>query len=395
LSGRVRSVSRTIFAGHASLLKITPAKYALIRHLLRPARGGAAAVLIVFAMLLAIASKAGLIRGLVMTVFLASWFFKYAYVLFDHTVRGFDEPPVLDVDMLNPLNEQRPFAQVVILVLIYFAVTYVKHALGSAVASIVAVAAILLAPASVAVLGLESNVIKAANPVAWVRMVLGLGPMYLLVLIVIAGYGLLIAFMAHWELWLSVQIATFLFGVLSVFSVLGGALYERRHELGLEAWASPELIEERRKAQELRQSEYEVTAAYGQMRAGSHTQAWETLQTWLSSRAHAPDDYRWLCGRVALWGDPRYVTRLTEEYVDRLLALKRNGEALDVVAARLTEDPGFRPKSAVATLQIARFAAGGGGKPPVARALLADFSTRFAGDRCVPAASALARELAP
>src|SRR5580693_8707425 len=92
-----------------------------IRHLLRPARGGAAAVLIVFAMLLAIASKAGLIRGLVMTVFLASWFFKYAYVLFDHTVRGFDEPPVLDVDMLNPLNEQRPFAQVVILVLIYFA----------------------------------------------------------------------------------------------------------------------------------------------------------------------------------------------------------------------------------------------------------------------------------
>jgi hypothetical protein len=389
------SVSRTIFIGHAILPKIAPPKYAVIRHLLRPARGGAAAVLIVFAMLLAIASKAGLIRGLVMTVFLASWFFKYAYVLFDHTVRGFDEPPVLDVDMLNPLNEQRPFAQVVILVLIYFAVSYVKQALGSAVASILAVAAILLAPASVAVLGLESNVIKAANPVAWVRMVLGLGPMYLLVLIVIAGYGLLIAFMAHWELWLSVQIATFLFGVLSVFSVLGGALYERRHELGLEAWASPELIQERRKAQELRQSEYEVTAAYGQMRAGSHTQAWDTLQTWLSSRAHAPDDYRWLCGRVALWGDPRYVTRLTEEYVDRLLALKRNGEALDVVAARLTEDPGFRPKSAVATLQIARFAAGGGGKPPVARALLADFSTRFAGDRCVPAASALARELAP
>jgi hypothetical protein len=377
------------------LLKIASLKSAVIRHLLRPARGGAAAVLIVFAVLLAIASKAGLIRGLVMTVFLASWFFKYAYVLFDHTVRGFDEPPTLDIEMLNPLNEQRPLAQVVILALVYIAVTYVKHTLGSAVAGILAVAAILLAPASVAVLGLESNVIKAANPVAWVRLVIGLGPMYLLVLLVIGGYGLLIVFLSRWEVWLAVQVATFLFGVLSVFSVLGGALYERRNELGLEAWASPELIEERRKAQELRQSEYQVTEAYGQMRAGSHTQAWATLQTWLSSRGHALEDYRWLCPRAAAWGDPRYVTRLTEEYVDRLLVLKRNGEALDVVAARLTEDPNFRPKSAVATLQIARFAAGGAGKPQVARALLADFSARFAGDRCVPAAAELARQLGP
>jgi hypothetical protein len=367
----------------------------VIRHLLRPARGGAAAVLIVFAVLLAIASVAGLVRGLVITFFVASWFFKYAYVLFDHTVRGFDEPPTLDVDMLNPLNEQRPLAQVVILVLVYFAVTYVKHTLGSAVAGILTVAAILLAPASVAVLGLESNIIKAANPVAWVRLVLGLGPMYLLVLLVIAGYGLLIVFLSRWEVWLAVQVATFLFGVLSVFSVLGGALYERRNELGLEAWASPELVEERRKAQELRQSEYQVTEAYGQMRAGSHTQAWATLQTWLSSRGHVLEDYRWLCPRAAAWGDPRYVTRLTEEYVDRLLVLKRNGEALDVVAARLTEDPNFRPKSAVATLQIARFAASGAGKPQVARALLADFSARFPGDRCVPAAAELARQLAP
>jgi hypothetical protein len=377
------------------LLKIAPPKSAVIRHLLRPARGGAAAVLIVFAVLLTIASVAGLVRGLVIAFFVASWFFKYAYVLFDHTVRGFDEPPVLDVDMLNPLNEQRPLAQVVILALLFVAVTYVRHTLGSTVAAIITVAAILLAPASVAVLGLESNIIRAANPVAWVRMVLGLGPMYLLVLSIIAGYGLLIGLLSRWELWLSVQIAIFMFGILSVFSVLGGALYERRHELGLEAWASPELIEGRRKAQELRQSENEATEAYGQMRAGSHTQAWATLQTWLSSRGHAPDDYRWLCGRVTVWGDPRYVTRLTEEYVDRLLVLKRNGEALDVVAARLTADPGFRPKSAVATLQIARFAATGAGKPQVARALLADFSARFAGDPCVSAASALARELEP
>jgi hypothetical protein len=364
----------------------------IISHLLRPARGGAAGVLIVFALLLSIAAKAGLM-GIPMAFILTSWFFKYAYILFDHTVRGFDEPPTLDIQMLNPLDEQRPLAQVVILGLIYAAVYFAQRTMGPTLALVLAVVAALFLPASVAILGLERNIFKAVYPVAWVRMVLGLGPMYALVLAIIGGYSLLIALASRWELWLPVQIAIYMFCILSIFSVLGGALYERRHELGLETWVSPERTEELRRKQDLRDSEKEVTEAYGQMRVGSHTQAWQLLQTWLTARGNAPDDYRWLCGRVVAWGDPRYVTRLTEDYVDRLLALQRNGEALDVVARRLTDDPSFRPKSAAATLQIARIAAGGGGTPRVARTLLADFPARFAGDPSVAAAHALARHL--
>jgi hypothetical protein len=364
----------------------------IIRHLLRPTRGGAAAVLIVFAVLLAIAAKVG-IAGIPLALILTSWFFKYAYILFDHTVHGFDEPPTLDIHMLNPIDEQRPLAQVAILGLIYLAVKFARDTMGSTVAAVIAVLAALLLPASVAVLGLEGNIFKAAYPVAWVRMVVKLGPMYALVLAVIAGYSLLIVLLGRWELPLPVQIAIFMFCILSVFSVLGGALYERRHELELETYVSPERTQERMQAQELRQSEYEVTEAYGQMRAGSHAGAWQLLQAWLTRRGHAPDDYRWLCSRVASWGDPRYLTRLTEEHVDRLLTLKRSGEALDVVARRLADDPSFRPKTAATTLQIARIAAGGGGAPRVARTLLADFPTRFAGDPTVAAAAVLAREL--
>jgi hypothetical protein len=364
----------------------------IIQHLIRPTRGGAAGVLIVFAFLLYIAANGGLM-GIPLAFIITSWFFKYAYILFDHTVRGFDEPPTLDIQMLNPLDEQRPLAQVVILGLIYAAVKFAQQMMGSTVAIVIAVMAALLLPASVAILGLERNILKAAYPVAWVRMVLGLGPQYALVLSIIAGYSLLIVLLGRWELWLPVQIAIFMFCILSVFSVLGGALYERRHELGLETWASPERTEELERKRELRQSENDVTEAYGQMRAGSHTQAWQRLQTWLTVRSHAPEDYRWLCSCVASWGDPRYVTRLTEDYVDRLLQLNRNGEALDVVARRLADDPSFRPKSAAATLQIARLAVAGGGTPRVARMLLADFPTRFAGDPSVAAAAALARHL--
>jgi hypothetical protein len=364
----------------------------ILPHLLRPARGGAAGVLIVFAILLSVAANAGLM-GIPLAFILTSWFFKYAYILFDHTVRGFDEPPTLDIQMLNPLDEQRPLAQVVILALIYAAVEFARRTMNPTAALGIAVVAALFLPASVAILGLEQNIFKAAYPVAWVRMVWRLGPMYAVVLAIIAGYALLITLLGRWALWLPVQIALFMFCILSIFSVLGGALYERRHELGLETWVSPERTEELERKRDLRQSEQEVTEAYGQMRVGSHTQAWQLLQVWLTARGNAPEDYRWLCGRVVAWGDPRYITRLTEDYVERLLALKRTGEALDVVSARLTHDPAFRPKTAAATLQIARIAAAGGGTPRVARTLLTDFPARYAGDPSVPAAAALARHL--
>jgi hypothetical protein len=273
----------------------------IISHLLRPARGGAAGVVMVFAVLLSIASKAGLL-GIPLALILTSWFFKYAYILFDHTVRGFDEPPALDIQMLNPLDEQRPLAQVAILGLIYAGVYFAERLLGPIPALVIAVAAALFLPASAAILGLEHNVFKAAYPVAWLRMVSGLGPMYALVLAIIGGYSLLIAFAGRWELWLPVQIAIYMFCILSIFSVLGGALYERRHELGLETWASPERTQELQRKQDLRDSDEVVTEAYGQMRAGSHTQAWQQLQTWVTARGNAPDDYRWLCGRIATWG---------------------------------------------------------------------------------------------
>src|SRR3979411_426592 len=103
----------------------------LLTTLLRPTRGGAAGVLIVFAVLLSMASHAGLM-GLPMALILTSWFFKYAYVLLDHTARGFDEPPTLDIEMVNPFNEQRPLAQIAILGLIYLGVHFAQASLGAA-----------------------------------------------------------------------------------------------------------------------------------------------------------------------------------------------------------------------------------------------------------------------
>jgi hypothetical protein len=364
----------------------------LLHHLLRPARGGAVAVIGVFAVLLWLASNAGLM-GIPLAFVLGSWFFKYAYILFDHVVRGVDEPPTLDISMMNPIDEQRPLAQLAILLSLGAGIglAAVKFSLGLAEA--LAVLAILVLPASVAILGLEGNMLKAIYPVALARMIAGLGTMYAAVLGFIACAVIAVSLIGKLNLWLPVQLSLSMFAVLSIFSGLGGALYERRHELGLETWHSPERTAEKERQVELRDSVNTVTEAYGQVRVSAHTKAWAMLQAWLASRDHAPEDYRWLIERVAAWPDSRYATRLSEEYVDRLLQLKRTGAALDAVRERLRVDKAFRPKSAAATLQIARLAAHGSGASGVARVLLSDFSARFAGDPLVEPANALARHL--
>jgi hypothetical protein len=350
-------------------------------------------VILVFAFLLAICANSAFLLGLPLALIVSSWFFKYAYILFDHTSRGFDEPPVLDIKMLNPLDEQRPAGQVLILLLLGGLVVLAQMYLGPFVAAILTLALLFFLPASIAILGLESNILKAAYPVAWVRMIQGLGPLYPLILMLIVAEFALMGLLIRLNLWTAVQIAIDMFGVLSIFSVLGGALYERRHEMGLETWVSPERTEELERKKALKQDEHLITEAYGLMRADSHLKSWELMQGWLNSRGHMPDDYRWLCEHVHSWDDPRYITRLTEERIARLLILKKSGEALDVVAHRLKSDPAFRPKTAADTLALAQLAARGGGAPRVARTLLSDFATRFPGDPRISIADALARHL--
>lgn len=366
----------------------------LLHHLTRPARGGAAAVVVVFAFLLLMAARAGLI-GIPLALLITSWFFKYAYVLFDHTVRGFDEPPTLDIQMMNPVDEQRPLGQVVILGLLGYAVYQTQLHFGTPAAVALAGVCLFFLPASVAILGLESNLLKAAYPVYWFNLVRGLGFLYGAVLLLILAYALGLKLLWALGLWLPVEVVIGMFAVLSVFSFLGGALYERRHELDLETWTSPERTTALEQEQTQRENDKHVLDAYGLMRAGAHVKSFQMLEDWLKSRGNTPEDYGWLCERTLSWDDPRYVTRLTEQYVARLLTLKRTGEALDVVIQRLNLDPAFRPKSAADTLSIAQLAARGGGASKVARTLLTDYAARFAGDPRVAAAQALREHLAP
>jgi hypothetical protein len=371
---------------------MSPTYRNLFRHLVRPVRGGAAMLVIVFAFLISISLMS--LFGLPLLLILCSWFFKYAYVLFDHTVRGFDEPPVLDASMVNPISEQRPLAQLGILVVLGSIITFANIYVGFAFAAVLTCAVLFFLPASIAILGLESNPFKAMYPVAWLKMMHGLGPLYAFVLEVIAAEVVLLFVLHHVGVWAVLLTALDMFAVLSIFSLLGGALYERRHEMGLDTYTSPEQDAERERKQEVRDNDKMVTEAYGLMRADAHLKSWELMQNWLASRGDEPHDLGWLCERVAAWDDPRYLVRMTEEHIARLVVLKKNSEAIAVLSKRIGADPTFRPKTAADTLLLAQYAVRGGGAPRLARTLLSDFSTRFPGDPRVGIADALAQQIA-
>ncbi len=183
-----------------------------------------------------------------------------------------------------------------------------------------------------------------------------------------------------------------LFAILSIISMLGGAVYTRRDELGIEAWHSPERREERQRREALKKNEQVIDLAFNQARLGAHVNATKILIEWLKSRGSSPEDFHWLCMRLASWGDARHLKRITAEYVDRLLHLRRNSDALDLVGQRIMTHPDFRPSNAATTLIIAQIAARGG-SPRLARALLADFAARYAGEPSVAAAVRLAHEM--
>jgi hypothetical protein len=222
-------------------------------HLLRPTRAAAAAVIVVFSVILSIALHGGLHPHVVVLQIRV------------HPVRSHGVGPRGAADsrhqMLNPLDEQRPLAQVLILGSIYAAVKFIEGTWDAGPAAVLAALGALAFPASVAVMGLERDFLSAIYPVEITRMIRSLGVMYLLVLAVIgvciAGIGMLL----KWVSMLPLELALAMFGILSIFSVLAGALYERRNELGLETRRSPERTAELAREAQRREHHALVTSA--------------------------------------------------------------------------------------------------------------------------------------
>ncbi len=357
-----------------------------------PARPTPLLLIVCFALGLTLAARAGLF-GLPLALILLSWFLKYAYVVLDTTTRGLDDPPVLSVDMVNPANEQRPLGQLLIIGVFYAGTRAAEPLIGTVAVAALRIGAILLLPASVVVLGVSGSIFEAVNPAVLLKTIRRLGPSYLLIVAASAAPVVLAWVMiVHAFDWLALPLALVLalqmYACLAAFSVIGGVLYDKRAELDLDAWKSPERDRERLERDTHKRHERVIDELYGHWRGGARTEALQAAHQWLASRDHALGEFDWLCERLLAWPDRRLAHRLAQELITRLLDARQGAQALKVARRHLVTDADFRPAHATELIRLVNLARDGGDRA-LARRLLADFEHHYAND---PAAS-VARDL--
>ena len=152
------------------------------RYALFPFRGGALTLLLIFTVGFDFAFHAGLM-GIPCGAALTSWFFKYCFVLLDSIIVGAVEPPVLSVEMINPLSEQRPLGQALIIAGGVALTLWLGRTAGPAAGWLCGALWLAALPASIATLGLTSNIVRAVWPPDLWEMIRGIGQRDYLILI--------------------------------------------------------------------------------------------------------------------------------------------------------------------------------------------------------------------
>lgn len=331
----------------------------MTRFLLMPFKPTVLMLVALWTVFFAILEFAGMIGALIAVV-PVSWFFKYCFVLLDAAIAGDEEPPVLDIDMVNVLSEQRPLAALAIIGAGLVVVRLAARIAGEP--GLIAAAAVLLTglPASIAVLALTSHPLKAASPTALFKFIRELGRPYagLAIATSVLGAGLYALVRRPAPVALIAILGEL--GFLLLFALIGGTVHQNRYRLGITTRTLAERRAERERAEHAAARKRMLDHSFNQLRLGRAAESWAPIERWIAAyacgdRLHA--EFAALLDSTLTWEPPVVGDRLASEYLSRLLALKENGRALEVLERRLSSNPRFRPGEPQETRRLRELAA--------------------------------------
>jgi hypothetical protein len=365
-----------------------------LRSLALPFRLAPLVLVATFSLLLSPVLKAGLL-GLPMLVILVSWFFKYCFMLLDHSAQGRPDAPVLTPEAINPFGELRPFAYTLLIGTFWYATRWVAESIDPGIASTLRLGGLATLPAIVATHTISGSWLEALNPRNLAVTTYRLGPSYLLVLVLSAGcwwLGRMIV-LDQGQLSLLLRAALLMLVWMMLFSMLGGVIHARRAELEFEPEHSPERTQRRDDRERDRERDRFTDQIFAEFRSGNSENAWHSIQRRVTQSPDRSTEYLWIYERVTAWPNARLANRLAHELLSILIAARRNEEAFRVMRDRLRADPDFRPCAGSDVIELAQLARDAGDRP-LARALLQDFERRFPEDTARESARRLMDELA-
>jgi pentatricopeptide repeat protein len=277
-----------------------------------------------FSILFSIFDMGGL-YGLFASLLAQIWVVKYCYVLIEHIADGASEPPVMSTDMLSPF-EIRPWIQLAIVI----AGAVACSAIGGNAGIVLAALLLALLPASIAVLGVGEPFYQAVNPVMLYRLIRGLGPYYLLILVSIPIYLGIIALLDRWGAWGFVRHAAILICEISFFSLIGGCIYLRRHQLGMEPSRSPERTAAREEAERMKVRAHMLDNVFQQARIGKYVEATRPLAEWFRTLdgETAARDAQFVAAQAIGWNMPAGLNTIGSTLIRHLLRAGRPDAAL-------------------------------------------------------------------
>ena len=344
---------------------ITISPRALLRYLALPARPSGMLLIGVLTIGFGLALRAGFV-GIPLGLMMLFWLLAYSYVLLEHVAHGTREPPVLSIEMVNPVAAARPLTQLAMVLLAAALLRSLALPLGPILLHLLELLLLLALPASIAASGIARHWWQALAPTTLWALARGLGASYLVLIALALLYAaaLLALYAGGLPSWL--LCVGFTYAWLSLYAAIGGALFEARAALGFEAMQAPERAELRRSAQQDQHRARVMDGIYGQARGGNHAGAWQSLQRELAARGYAFEDYEWMLAGLALPELHLLAQRLAQDYLSRALG-RDNGRVLRIVRERLAIDPAFRPRSSAEIARVVELARLAGDRALAAR----------------------------
>ena len=367
---------------------------ATLRYLALPFRTASLLLVAIFSVLLRLALHAGLL-GLPVLLIIGSWFFKYAFLLLDHAAQGRPGAPVLSVEAANPLGEMRPLLFGSLVGVAYMATAALGEFTSSTLVSALRLLGLFVLPAVLATHTITGSAAEALNPSTVAAVVRRLGSGYLVILCVAVacGWAGRAVVLDGGDLAFLLRIALLMLLWLTLFAVLGGAIHDRRLELGFEPEHSPERRERLEARERDRERDHFLDQVFAEYRAGARGNPWATIQARANQSANPLAEYAWIHDRVTGWSKLALAERVAQELLPQLLANNRNSEALRIARERLQANEQFRPLASESLLRLAELGRDAGDRP-LARTLLGDFDRHYPDDPLAQRARRLAAELA-
>jgi len=341
----------------------------LLRHFLRTFDATTLILVAIFSVGLMLAAQARIL-GIPLALILVSWVLKYAYVLLNEVAHGVRKTPVLSLEMVNPV-EQRPMGQLLIFIAVYSVAQFFEGSLRTAIL----IFATLLLPASIAVLGASGKFFQALNPVALLRVARELGWLYVQIIAIVVVLNLIAAWVFASDTWFILKIATVQFALLAAFNVIGGALYEKRDELDLDAVEAPELDAEAEAKERSRELAKALDDIYAGVRVRKYAEIVPALDKWFGNveRWQLQQDAKQIMTAVLSWQDAKALRPIACSLIARLQAARLSGETLDVLEAAQTQIAALEVDTPEQAARLAELAIAAG-RRPLARRLLAAYA---------------------